>query len=145
MKILYFDTNKKLRDNAKALRGGKKDFSIQELSDIKLYLQQYKDCLENLQIFEGEIKNQRVCSCFSENFETELLEFLINKKGAAISIVVILSQKAVLFMKSETCTINLCDLAKILCDGECVEATTNLAYGNINETFLNFTKILTAC
>lgn len=145
MKILYSDTNKKHRENAKALRGGKKDLSIQELSDIKLYLQQYKDCLENIQIFEGKVKEFRVCSCFSDNFETELLEFLINKHKADISIVVILSQKIVLFKKSDTCNINLCELAKILCDGECIEETTNLAYGNLNKTFLNFTTTLTPC
>ena len=145
MNSLFFDTNKKIRDNAKALREGKKDFTVQELSDIKLYLQKYKDCLENIQIFEGSIKDQKVCSCFAEEFESELLDFLINKKSAGISIVVILSQKTVLFKKSETCPINLCDLAKILCNGECVEETTNLAYGKLNETFLNFTKILTAC
>lgn len=145
MKNLHFDTTKPLREKAKALREGKKDFTIQELSEIKLYLQQYKDCLENVQIFEGEIKGQKVCSCFAENYEYELLSFLISKRKAAISIIVILSQQTVLFMKSETCELNLCELAKILCNGACIEATTNLAYGELNETFINFTKILTPC
>lgn len=145
MQISYFETNKKLRQGAEALRQGKKDFSIQELSDIKLYLQQYKDCLETTLFFEGKLKGQHVYSCFAESFESELLEYMINKKKAAISIVVILSQKTVLFMCSKECSINLCDLAKILCDGECIESTTSLAYGKLNETFLNFTKILTPC
>jgi hypothetical protein len=145
VQISYFETNNLLRQNADALRRGKKDFTIQELSNIKLYLQQYRDCLDTVQFFEGKIKNYQVCSCFAENFESELLEYMIKKKGAAISIVVILSQKTVLFMRNEACTINLCDLAKILCDGECIESTTAIAYGKLNETFLNFTKILTPC
>lgn len=145
MKVPYFEIDKQLKQNARAFRRGKRDFTVRELSDIKLYLLRYKDCLDNTQFYEGTLKNFKVVSCFTDNFHEELLEFMIDKRDAAISIIVMLADKKVLFMKSQNCSINLCDLAKILCDGECEDTTTSIAGGELNSTFMNFTKILTPC
>lgn len=145
MEILYFEQSKTIRQNVEALRNGATSLTTGELADIKLYLQRYKDYLEHTEFFQGKIKDYRVVSCFAEKFHVELLDYMINKRDADISFIVILSDKKVLFKKSKNCSIDLCNLAKILCDGECVGNEVDIAYGELNNTAINFTKILTPC
>jgi len=135
-----------LSENVKLFRGGKRDFSPQELNDIKLDLLKYKDCLSSTQFFEGSLKEYKVVSCFAENFHDELLTHILTKYNAAIAITVNLSEKKIVLKKNyETCSIDLCALAKLLCDGDCYETYSDLAFGKITEKFLKFTKTLTPC
>jgi hypothetical protein len=145
VKVTNTGISEPLRRNVKLFREGVRDFNTQELSDIKLYLLQYKDCLETTQFFEGKVKDLQIVSCFAESFHEELLEYMITKKKAAIAICVILSEHRVIFKKTVDCSINLCSLAKILCDGDCDTSSNCIAYGKLNETFLNFSKKLTPC
>ena len=84
--------NNNLQANIKAFREGKRDFNPQELNDIKLYLLKYKDHLESTQFFTGSLQEYSVASCFANNFQEELLDHMINKLQAAISIVVVMDE-----------------------------------------------------
>ena len=135
-----------LSENVKLFRQGKRDFSALELNDIKLDLLRYKDCLSNTQFFEGKLKEYKVVSCFTESFHDELLTHILSKYNAAIAVVVSLVGKRIILKKNyETCSIDLCALSKLLCDGDCYETYNDLAFGKITEKFLKFTKTLTLC
>jgi hypothetical protein len=136
----------KLKANIESFKKGKKDFSVQELNDIKLYLLKYKDALESTQFFEGNLKDNRVVSCFAEGFYDEILSHMLNKLNAAIAIVVVLTEKKILLKSNNNvCAINLCNLAKLLCDGDCINSSTDTAEGKITEKFLNLTKTFRQC
>ena len=135
-----------LSEKVKLFRSGKRDFSNQELNDIKLDLLKYKDCLSNTLFFKGNLKEYKIVSCFAETFHSELLTHILNKYNAAIAIAVNLSENKIILKKNyEKCNIDLCALAKILCDGDCYEAYSDLAFGKITEKFLKFTKTLIPC
>lgn len=138
--------NNNLQANIKAFREGKRDFNPQELNDIKLYLLKYKDHLESTQFFTGSLQEYSVASCFANNFQEELLDHMINKLQAAISIVVVMDEKAVLLkLNKNICNINLCKLAKLLCDSDCIEPAENIVQGKLTEKFLKFTTKLSPC
>lgn len=135
-----------LSEKVKLFKSGKRDFSPQELNDIKIDLLRYKDCLTNTQFFESKIKNFKVVGCFAESFHGELLTHILVKYNAAIAIIVSMDEKRIVLKKNnETCNISLCTLAKLLCNGDCYEAYNDLAFGKITEKFLKFTKTLTPC
>jgi hypothetical protein len=140
------DKYKRIKANFKLYKNGKTDFSIEEFSDLKIYLLKYKDTLQTTLFYEGLLKEYKIVSCFAEQFYEELQEHMINKFGAAIVIVVLLKDKKIFFKKNpKTCSLDLCVLAKLLSDGGCVESTTNIAEGNITEKFLNLTKTFKPC
>ena len=135
-----------LKANIESFKKGKKDFTVEELNDIKLYLLKYKDALENTQFFEGNLKDNKVVSCFAEEFYDEILSHMLGKYSAAIAIAVVLSEKKILLKSnSKLCAINLCNLAKLLCDGDCINSSTDIAEGKITEKFLNLTKTFRQC
>jgi len=117
------------------------------LNYIKLYILKYKDVIENTSFFTGLIKEYKVVSCFAEtNFYEELHSRIINNYGADIAIIVILSEKRIIFRKnSKTCDIDLCKLAQILSDGECDESSNELAAGKLTDNFINLTKKFIKC
>ena len=100
MKIFNYYTSNKLKSNIKDYRNGRRDFSVEELNEIKLYIFKYKDVIENTSFFTGLIKEYKVVSCFAEtNFYEELHSRMINNYGADIAIIVILSEKRIIFRK----------------------------------------------
>jgi len=131
-----------INENVKAYRQGKRDFSVNELNDIKLYLLKYKDQLANTQFFEGTIKDFKVVSCFAEEYHDELFSYILN--SSAIAIIINIQTKSVLFKKNEkVCDIDLPKLASLLCDS--VGQDKNIAVGKFTAKFLNFTKTLKPC
>lgn len=147
MKIFNYYTSNKLKSNIKDYRNGRRDFSVEELNEIKLYILKYKDVIESTSFFTGLIKEYKVVSCFAEtNFYEELHSRMINNYGADIAIIVILSEKRIIFRKnSKTCNIDLCKLAQILSDGECDESSNELAAGKLTDNFINLTKKFIKC
>lgn len=146
MKLLLSCKNSALKPKVDAFRKGKRAFTVQELSDIKLYLLTYKDVFANTSFYTGTVKERKVVSCFAEDFYEEYFDHMLYKLKAEVAIIVILSQKRVLLKRnSETCTMDLCNLAKIICDGVCDESSINLAEGSLTKTFLNFSKTLVPC
>lgn len=146
MNLSYPHANKALISNVKSFRTGKRDFTISELNEIKIYLLKYKEALDNILFFQGNLKDYKVVSCFSEQYHDELFNYMFTKLNAAICIIVILSEKRVLLQRNQTiCNINLCSLAKLLCDGDCENLSVDIAAGKITEKFLKFTKTLQAC
>lgn len=145
MKIFDYYNNK-LKSNIKDYRSGKRDFSVEELNEIKLYISKYKDVIDNTNFFAGDIKEFKVVSCFAEGFYEELHSRMINNYGADIAIIVILTERRILFKKNnKTCKIDLCKLAQILSDGECDESTDDLAAGKMTDNFINLTKKFIQC
>lgn len=140
-------TNNILKANVHAYRAGKRDFSISELNEIKVYLLKLKELLATTVFFEGCIKDHKVISCFCETTShDELFAHMFNKLEAAIGLVVILSEKKVLLQRNQSkCSIDLCSLAKLLCDGDCEDLSVDIAAGKITEKFLKFSKTLQAC
>ena len=147
MKIFNYYTSNKLKSNIKDYRNGRRDFSVEELNEIKLYIFKYKDVIENTSFFTGLIKEYKVVSCFAEtNFYEELNSRMINNYGADIAIIVILSEKRIIFRKnSKTCDIDLCKLAQILSYGECDESSNELDAGKLTDNFINLTKKFIKC
>lgn len=146
MKIFNYHKNEKLKTNIQSYREGRRDFSVEELNEIKLYISKYKDCIDNTKFYTGNIKEYKVVSCFAESFYEELLSRMINNYTADIAIIVILSEKRIIFKKNnKTCKIDLCKLAQILSDGECDESTTELAGGKLTENFINLSKKFIQC
>lgn len=133
-----------INENVKSYREGRRDFSVSELNDIKLYLLRYKDQLENTKFFEGKIKDFKVVSCFAEEFHGELFRHILSINNTSIAIIIKLSTKSVLFKSNDKiCDINLAKLANILCDGADLDGVT--AVGKFTAKFLNFTKTLKPC
>lgn len=146
MKILECQKNDKLKSNLQSYREGCRDFSVQELNDIKLYISKYKECVDNTKFFTGNIKEFKVVSCLAESFFEELLSRMINNYAADIAIIVVASEKKVIYKKnSKTCKIDLCRLAYILSDGECDESSVELAGGNLTDNFIKLTKTFIQC
>lgn len=147
MNSSYSNIDNTLRSNVSAFRSGKRDFSVKELNEIKVYLLRLKEVISNTDFFEGNIKDNKVISCFSEtSYNRELFEHMFNKLDAAIGIIVILTEKRILLQCNQSkCNIDLCNLAKLLCDGDCEDLSVDTAIGKITEKFLKFSKTLQAC
>jgi hypothetical protein len=138
--------NENLKGNVTAFRQGKRDFNVQELNDIKLYLLKCKDHLENATFYEGSLLKYKVLSCFAEDFQDELLDHMLVRMNAAISIVVLLKdKKVVLKSNKDICNINLCKIATVLCDSACIESEDSVIEGKITQKFLKFTTQLKPC
>ena len=145
MNSLY-SADSSLKANVRAYRSGKRDFSINELNEIKVYLLKLKELISITEFFEGSIKDFKVISCFSEQSYDELFEHIFNRLNAAIGIIVILSEKKVLLQRNQSkCNIDLCNLAKLLCDGDCENLSVDVASGKLTEKFLKFSKTLQIC
>jgi hypothetical protein len=138
--------NNLLKENVREFRSGKRDFSVSELNDIKLYLLKYKDLLNDIVFYEGTLKDYKVISCFSDSYYEELFDHIFTKREAAIGIIVVLTEKKILLQRNDRiCKIDLCALAKLLCDGDCLDLSANIAEGKITDKFLKFSKTLQAC
>jgi len=146
VKIFEYYKNDKLKSNIQAYREGRRDFSVEELNDIKLYISRYKDTIDNTNFFTGSIKEYKVVSCFAEDFYEELHSRMIKNFGADIAIIVILTERRIIFKKNnKSCKLDLCKLAHILSDGECDESSVDLAAGKMTDNFINLTKKFIQC
>lgn len=146
MNLPQSQANNLLKENVREFRSGKRDFSVSELNDIKLYLLKYKDILNDIVFYEGTLKDYKVISCFSDSYYEELFDHIFTKREAAIGIIVVLAEKKILLQRNDRiCKIDLCALAKLLCDGDCVDLSANIAEGKITDKFLKFSKTLQAC
>lgn len=146
MKKSDYYTNNKLKSNIKDYRSGKHNLSVEELNEIKLYVSKYKDVLDNSNFYTGSIKEYKVISCFADCFYEELHTRMINNYSADIAIIVNITEKKIIFKKNNnSCNIDLCKLSQILCNGECIESSTDIATGELTDNFINLTKKFTPC
>lgn len=140
------DNNSKLKRNIALYKSGKTDFNADELYELKIYLLKYKDIISTTEFFEGSLKNYKLVSCFAEDYFDELQDYMLKKYNADIAITVVIKERKILFKcNKERCKIDLCTLAKLLCDGDCVDDTGTVAEGNITDKFLNLTKTFRQC
>lgn len=140
------DNNIKVKRNLALYKSGKANLTTEELGELKLYLLKYKDIISTTEFFEGSLKDYKIVSCFAEDLFPELQNHMLQKLNADIAIVVIIKERKILFKcDKERCKIDLCTLAKLLCDGDCVDEAGSLAEGNITDKFLNLTKTFKQC
>jgi len=140
------DNNSRLKRNLALYKSGKTDFTTEELSELKIYLLKLKDIVSTTEFFEGSLKSYKIVSCFAEDLFTELQDYMLKKFNADIAITVIIKERKILFKcDKERCKIDLCTLAKLLCDGNCIDETGAVAEGNITDKFLNLTKTFKQC
>lgn len=140
------DKNSRLKHLLTLYKSDSTQLTTDELSELKLYLLKYKDVISTTEFFEGSLKNYKIVSCFAEDLFNELQDHMLKKYNADIAIIVILKERKILFKcDKERCTLDLCTLAKLLCDGDCVDNTGSIAEGNLTEKFLNLTKTFKLC
>lgn len=129
--------------NVKAYREGKRNFSVQELNEIKLYFLKYKDQLQSTEFFEGTLKGFKVVSCVTTEYYTEFISYMLQQHAASIAIIVDPQAKHVLFQKNDTCSVDIYKLTDILCGGYTIQDT--IVVGKLTKPFLTFTKTLKPC
>ena len=135
-----------VRNKVEAFKNGKRDFNPTDLIDIKLYLQLYKDQLNNTEFFTGVIQKYKIVSCFADNFHNEIHEYVFKKYAAAISIIVMVDNKEVYIKNNKLlCNINICKFAQQLCQGDCIDGTESIAKGKLTDKFLKLTANLQPC
>jgi hypothetical protein len=140
------DNSTRLKRNLTLYKSGKTDFSTEELSELKLYLLKYKDIVSTTEFYEGYLKSYKIISCFAEDLFTELQDYMLKKFNADIAITVVIKERKIIFKcNKERCKIDLCTLAKLLCDGNCIDETGSIAEGVITDKFLNLTKTFKQC
>lgn len=140
------DNNNRIRRNLALYKSGKANLTTEELGEIKLYLLKYKDIVSTTEFFEGALKNYKIISCFAEDLFTELQDYMLRKFNADIAITVVIKERKIIFKcDKERCKIDLCALAKLLCDGNCVDEKGAVAEGTITDKFLNLTKTFKQC
>ena len=129
--------------NVKAYREGKRNFSVQELNEIKLYFLKYKDQLQSTEFFEGTLKGFKVVSCVTTEYYSEFISYMLQQHAASIAIIVDPQAKHVLFQKNDACSVDIYKLTDILCGGYTMQDT--IVVGKLTKPFLTFTKTLKPC
>ena len=146
MKNFNIYQNKERREKVEQFRKNKNNLSLDDLNEVKLYLNQYKDLISSTQFFSGTVKDCKVVSCIANNFYEEVLDYIQKKFNPDFTIIAVPPERVVILKKNESgCTVNLCNFAKILCNVECDDSHGSMLFGDITENFINFTKKLSAC
>lgn len=123
-----------------SFKSGMREYTAPELGSINIFFKKLKAHLEDVQMYHGEIKGNKVISFFCDFAINEVAHFLLKKTGAQVAIIVMPRIGAVSFRKRDkNCDIKLNKLAEILCEGGGHEYA---AGGKITDKFLEFTKLL---
>lgn len=145
MSSINFYINKEIRDKVNRFKN-KQSLTTGELSEIKLYLQQHKDILQNTTFFQGSVKDTKIVSCIADSFFEEIFNFIENTFSPDISIIASPKHKEVLFKQSkEVININFLNLIKLLCDENNHSVYNNIIIAPLTTKFINFTQKLTVC
>lgn len=140
------DNDYRLKRNLALYKGGKTDFTTEELYELKLYILKLKDLISTTEFYEGSLKSYKIVSCFADDLFTELQDYMLKKYNGDVAIIVFIKERKVILKSDvERCKIDICTLAKLLCDGSCTDATNSIAEGRITDKFLNFTKTFKIC
>ena len=124
-----------------AFEEGTRPYTIQEKNSVKLFIKKLKDQLQG-QVFVGKIKNYKTVSIVANYAVSEVANFLINKHGADIGIVVNTDTKTVSLRRSKQSDVDVSVIAKSLCEGGGSPAA---AGGNLTQEFGNLTKYFHPC
>lgn len=136
-----FNTPKVLKF-VEAFKDGFREYTSMEKNAIKLYLNKFKEQIEQAQLFTCELKGYTVISTFADFAINEVAHYLLCKTGAEICIVVNLKAKFVSFRRSKRSNVDVSILAKKFCEGGGSPAA---AGGKLTEEFINLTKIFKPC
>ena len=132
-----------IKDDVAAYRKGKRDFSVDRLHEIKVYLLKLKDVISDCVVYKGRVKSTEFVGCIQEEFHSDLIDYIFKIYNPQVAFVVSPSRGIVIFKKDKNSTFNLCEFVKVICNSVCINE--ELATGTLTENFLKFTQTLTQC
>lgn len=139
-------TESAIYDKIEKFRQNSTELSAQDLNEIKIFLLERREALQNLQFFEGFVKNNKVVSCFSTAFYKDIINLLHTKHSAAIAVVLdVTRREVVISCESSICTLDCHKLCDILFEEKYSKISDNVAVGSITHTFLKLTQKLQPC
>lgn len=146
LNTLYWNQNNRFQTFCRQFNNGFFGFNIQQENTIKLYKDKLDDIIKNLKIFylDTPIQNidTKILATFATDAINDVADTLLNEYNADIAIVVNLDTKKASFRRNTSCKhINLINLVNKFCGGE-GGGHEYAAGGVVNQTFLEFTKLL---
>lgn len=139
--VFWTYTGNRVEQFCKEFYEGFKGFNGMQQNAIAFYKNKLKEITDNLQLFEGAIKEYKLLSCFCNTAHNDVAEHVLNKYNASIVLLVNPKTQTVSFRKNKDCKINLATLADAIC-GDGAGGHESAAGGKITEKFLTFTKTL---
>lgn len=139
--IFWSYTGNRVEQFCKEFVNGFNGFTQLQQNAIVFYYKKLKEITDDLHLFTGTIKENKVISCFCSTAHNDVAHYIINTHKASIAILVNPKTQTVSFRKSKDCKVNLSVLADTLC-GEGAGGHDSAAGGKITEKFLLFTKTL---
>jgi oligoribonuclease NrnB/cAMP/cGMP phosphodiesterase (DHH superfamily) len=137
----WSQTGNRVEQFCKDYDNGFRGFTQLQHNAIALYHKKLQDILSNLQLFAGNIKDNKVMSCFCDTAHNDVATHIIDAYKADVVMLVNPKTQTVSFRKHDDCKINLAELAAKLCENG--GGHEDAAGGKISEKFLMFTKTLT--
>ena len=142
LNAIYLTYNRpKVEKFINSFENGFRDYTVYEKNSIKLFIQKFKEQLQN-QVFQGNIKQYKVVSIISNYAVSEVANFIINKYDADIGIIVNVDTKTVSLRRSKESDVDISIIAKALCSGG---GSPTAAGGKLTPEFANLTKTFTPC
>lgn len=132
----------KVNKLVEAFYDGNREFNQLEKNAISIYFRKVRKELDNVDVFEGELKGYKVISFVVHSAVNEVTHTLLKKYKADVAIAVMLDYNSVSFRRSKTCDCKLNVLASALCGGGGHEYA---AGGKITNEFMKFTERLQSC
>ena len=145
LNVIYWNTQNRFDSFVKNFYNGFTGFTYQQQNIIKLYNQEIKEMLDNLEVYgiktSVQGKEVLILSTFTTKYINEIADVLLDK-GACIAIIVNTSSNHVSFRRSTTCDdINLIEFTNKVTGGS--GGGHEYASGSeITDTFIDFTKCL---
>lgn len=142
LNAIYKTYNKPKVDKfIEAFYGGFRPYNVQEKNSIKLYINKFRDQLNNAPNF-GTIKHYNAVAIFADFSVSEVAHYLITKYKADIGIVVNLKTNTVSFRRCTHCDVDVSVLAQTLCEGG---GSPSVAGGKLTMQFANLIKDFKPC
>lgn len=126
-------------------KNGFSGFTTHQLNLYRLYAAAFDEHVKTLDLFIGENipigdGMYSVAAAFSSTYIDEVSRFILMKNPDVDAVIIVNSpQKRVHFRKSKKSKIDLVGLSRVIADGG---GYNNTAGGKLNETFIEFTKLL---
>lgn len=139
--VFWTYTGNRVDQFCKEFYEGFKGFNQLQQNAIVFYNKKLQEVIDNLQLYQGTIKEYKLMSCFCDTAHNDVAHYVLEKYKAGVVLLVNPKTQTVSFRKSKDCKINLATLAEIIC-GEGAGGHESAAGGKITDKFLIFTKNL---
>ena len=146
LNIVYWNTQNRFDSFVNNFGRGYNGLTVQQENIIRLYLQELENIKTTMQVYYADVNikdtSTRIMSTFASTAINDVSDILLNDYDADIALVVNLESGRVSFRRAKRCDhVNLLDLVKKVCDDE-GGGHEYAAGGAVNDTFIEFTKIL---